>query len=50
MGDIINAAWDIISIELSYEGFTFKLWHPLAFTFIITLLLRLFLFRKGGNE
>lgn len=49
MKDIFNAAWEIMSIELVYEGFKFQIWHPLAFSFIIYTLIRILLMKKGDE-
>jgi hypothetical protein len=46
MNNLFIAAWEILNIELSYEGIKFALWHPLAFSFVITLIAKILLFKS----
>ena len=47
MKGLFEAGWKILSIEMTFEGFTFAVWHPLAFGFLIWILFHLLLFKSN---
>lgn len=49
MKELFDAGWKILCIELSFEGFTFQIWHTAAFGTIIYILFHLLLFKSKGD-
>lgn len=49
MQGLFDAGWKILSMELTFEGFTFQIWHPMAFGLLIYLLFHLLLVKNKGE-
>ena len=50
MQELFDAAWSILNIEITFEGLTFKAWHPAAFCLIITIVFKLLTMGGANNE
>jgi hypothetical protein len=46
MQEIFEAAWKVMNIEITFEGFKFALWHPMAFTLLISIIIKILLFKS----
>jgi hypothetical protein len=50
VSELFDAGWRILNIELSFNGYTFKAWHPAAFCLLIYIVLRVLLVGANKNE
>lgn len=49
MTEIFSIMWRFLNIPITLEGYTFKIWHPMAFAFIVTAIWNVVV-QKGGEK